>query len=134
MVRIHSLPPPCRCISLVLSIEFSNRICNFLLFFFFFLSMEFIAELPYKSPRLSGCFHTFSFLTIILKTFQDPTTATVTRSSKTYNRVNIKKNFALQPLFCTLSLPSLHIYDAKMPNFMLYDEIFLFFLNVHMDL
>ena len=96
--------------------------------------MEFIAELPYKSPRLSGCFHTFSFLTIILKTFQDPTTATVTRSSKTYNRVNIKNNFALQPLFCTLSLPSLHIYDVKMPNFMLYDEIFLFFLNVHMDL
>ena len=80
---------------LVLSIEFSNRICNF----FCFLSMEFIAELPYKSPRLSGCFHTFSFLTIILKTFQDPTTATVTRSSKTYNKVNIKNNFALQPLF-----------------------------------
>ena len=35
---------------------------------FSFLSMEFIAELPYKSPRLSGYFHTFSFLTIILKT------------------------------------------------------------------
>ena len=68
-------------------------------FFFCFLSMEFIAELPYKSPRLSGCFHTFSFLTIILKTFQDPTTAKVTRSSKTYNRVNIKNNLALQPLF-----------------------------------
>ena len=27
-------PPPRRCISLVLSIEFSNRICNFLFFFF----------------------------------------------------------------------------------------------------
>ena len=26
------------------------------------------------------------------------------------------------------------MYDVKMPNFMLYDEIFLFFLNVHMDL
>ena len=114
----------------------SSSLTEYATFFFFFcfLSMEFIAELPYKSPRLSGCFHTFSFLTIILKTFQDPTTATVTRSSKTYNRVNIKNNFALQPLFCTLSLPSLHIYDVKMPNFMLYDEIFLFFLNVHMDL
>ena len=63
----HSHPPR-RCISLVLSIEFSNRICNFVFLFFCFLSMEFIAELPYKSPRLSGCFHTFSFLTIILKT------------------------------------------------------------------
>ena len=78
----------------------SNSLTEYATFFFFsFLSMEFIAELPYKSPRLSGCFHTFSFLTIILKTFQDPTTAKVTRSSKTYNRVNIKNNFALQPLF-----------------------------------
>ena len=71
----------------------SNSLTEYATFFFVFfcfLSMEFIAELPYKSPRLSGCFHTFSFLTIILKTFQDPTTATVTRSSKTYNRVNIK--------------------------------------------
>ena len=67
--------------------------------FFCFLSMEFIAELPYKSPRLSGCFHTFYFLSIILKTFQDPTTATVTRSSKTYNKVNIKNNFARTPPF-----------------------------------
>ena len=86
-------------ISLVLSIEFSIRICKFFCFFFCFLSMEFIAELPYKSPRLSGCFHTFSFLTIILKTIYDPTTATVTRSSKTYNRFNIKNNFARTPLF-----------------------------------
>ena len=107
---------------------------TFFFLFFCFLSMEFIAELPYKSPRLSGCFHTFSFLTIILKTIWDPTTATVTRSSKTYNRVNIKNNFARTLLFCTFFLPSLHICDVKMPNFMLYDEIFLFFLNVHMDL
>ena len=69
--------------------------------FFSFLSMEFIAELPYKSPRpwWPGCFHTFSCLTIILKTVHDLTTATVTRSSKTYDRVNIKNNFARAPPF-----------------------------------
>ena len=31
-----------------------------------FLSMEFIAELPYKSLRFSGCFHTVFCFTIIL--------------------------------------------------------------------
>ena len=46
----------------------SSSLTEYATLFFCFLSMEFIAELPYKSPRLSGCFHTFSFLTIILKT------------------------------------------------------------------
>ena len=47
----------------------SSSLTEYATFFSFsFLSMEFIAELPYKSPRLSGYFHTFSFLTIILKT------------------------------------------------------------------
>ena len=48
------------------SIEVPKRICDFLNFLICFLSMEFIAELPYKSLRLSGCFHRVFCFTIIL--------------------------------------------------------------------
>ena len=63
-VGITPLSP--RCISLVLSIRRTSLTGYATFLIFGFLSIEFIAELPYKSLRLSGCFHTVLCLTIII--------------------------------------------------------------------
>ena len=127
-------PKPRRYISLALSIEFSNQICNFLFFVVVFCRWNLSPSYPIKVHDLVGASTQFPFLIQYWKPFKIRRRRRITGSSKTYNRVNIKNNFPRTLLFCTFFLPSLHIYDVKMPNFMLYDEIFLFFLNVHMDL
>ena len=62
----HPHPNPRRCISLVLTIQVPNRICDFLNFFVF-CRWKLSPSYPIKVYNLySGCFHTFSCLTIII--------------------------------------------------------------------
>ena len=97
--------------------------------------MEFIAELPYKSPRLGGQGASTHFPVLLQysKPFMIRRRRRLRDRQKRMIGLILRTTLHVHPLFCTFSLPSLHIYDVKMPNFMLYDEIFLFFLNVHMD-
>ena len=94
-----------------------------------FLSMEFIAQLLYKSLRFSGCFYSFLFYYNIDGRLRHwfkirrrrQEQEQVTRTSKN-NRVNIKqnKNFARAHSFFVHLFTALHVYDVKMLDFIFY--------------
>ena len=121
-------PPPHRCISLVLSIEFSNRICNFLSFFFVFCRWNLSPSYPIKVNDLVArvLSHIFlSYYNIENRLRSDEGDGYEIVKNAYIIGLILRTTLHVHPLFCTFSLPSLHIYDVKMPNFMLYDEIFL---------
>ena len=70
--------------------------------------------------------HTLLFLrlaAVTLGILQDSTTATATKTSKN-NRFNkLNNNLARASRILYISLPSLHDYDVKMPNFMFVEDV-----------